>query len=1020
MSFSSSQTATNQRLNYSTSFVVSSNCLDSCPKCGRNVCEHTSVADAINLPNSVSQDFSTYSSDSSLIKQLFNESTTAAHVRHYSNKSINFSRLSINNLNNYKHSSKFVSHSSYGFYLNQQRKLCAREQSIKKINVDDTLRPVSCQTMSIDPETTDKLLREFFEHTTDPCDSHWRPASPLTETLNNLKLVDDLTKVASEKCKNQKKKKTKFSNFRLFLKSGNKADTKAMRTRGLVNCLTSSASSSSSSCEELRHKLYKLENKKKQQTESSDNDEVPKKTCDVDIKLTKSLVSMGSKMSNYMCDEDDYNELHNLELCPIVVSDVDEDLTNENSDRQESKASPGPDKTHCCHNINNNTVVNNHTTTTNINNINSIISVPLNNYLFYNYERKEDSADEKVKKNRNFFKSSKQRPDSSSSNDSELTSTEATSGAAPSTQSQIPLLASCTSESETQPVGVANRLSYFSSGSTLDNSLNTTKPSLTPPPKYHSISVIFILIGLFSINFIQELFMLFYYFSTEQAVWLLYSVAGLFCGQFVTLLIALLVDIDLLRSVTKPEAASTLTSTSVTSTSPLAKEKKFYENTTDAAAHKEQNIRLIHADSDEQTIRPDVYQQQQDPNQIYLIFQNPFSKLLLLVPGFLPLSVYIQFFKHVFMYRKASGYDRFKLEFRLSLHLFLNAVFYSLPLAIINSCYLASSTSSRSLNWYYTEFYSLFSRPYMSGILLDESSVERRNQLLLLLVSIFISVSIGVCLFATYYELMKQMSQLSKKQHRQHTTGLIHLGLVEILIYFCYKFCLLTSRLAVIALFWYLFGHWLLLAAFVHIGFFYCAAWLSIDLPELGSPTQPPTGDSSFHSSTSEISAEAAVCRKTSKPRQHLNLYISCLLGCMDLFSNQTIEMRHATKIALFYFVYFMQNLTLMSYWLVSSIMSVNNGNIPDNQLSRSSSSSSSTRTLNTSKAVSVNNKFLFILKPAPPVAAVLSGEDGSYAPVTCYVTLVYLCVMLLTVFGLVLKFLHLHILRKRYRKLNA
>ena len=71
------QTNSENRINYSTSFVISNNCLDTCPKCGQNVCEHTSVADVINLPNSVSQDFSTYSSDSSLIKQLFNDSTSS-------------------------------------------------------------------------------------------------------------------------------------------------------------------------------------------------------------------------------------------------------------------------------------------------------------------------------------------------------------------------------------------------------------------------------------------------------------------------------------------------------------------------------------------------------------------------------------------------------------------------------------------------------------------------------------------------------------------------------------------------------------------------------------------------------------------------------------------------------------------------------------------------------------------------------------------------------------------------------
>jgi hypothetical protein len=78
-----------------------------------------------------------------------------------------------------------------------------------------------------------------------------------------------LTKIASQKVKNQKKKKTKFSNFRLFLKSSNKSDIKsaskcAMRSRGLVHCLTSSASSSGSSCEDVRpHRRFLLGRHKK-------------------------------------------------------------------------------------------------------------------------------------------------------------------------------------------------------------------------------------------------------------------------------------------------------------------------------------------------------------------------------------------------------------------------------------------------------------------------------------------------------------------------------------------------------------------------------------------------------------------------------------------------------------------------------------------------------------------------------------------------------------------------------------
>lgn len=90
-------------------------------------------------------------------------------------------------------------------------------------------------------------------------------------------------------------------------------------------------------------------------------------------------------------------------------------------------------------NFNNNNIVTNHNNTTNINNISSFISVPLNSYLFYNYERKGDesknetsqreesehSKAENLVKNQTVLKTSsskiRSRPKSTSSNDTENT-----------------------------------------------------------------------------------------------------------------------------------------------------------------------------------------------------------------------------------------------------------------------------------------------------------------------------------------------------------------------------------------------------------------------------------------------------------------------------------------------------------------------------------------------------------------------------------------------------------------------
>jgi hypothetical protein len=142
------------------------------------------------------------------------------------------------------------------------------------------------------------------------------------------------------------------------------------------------------------------------------------------IQYSKSAFSITSKISNFMCEVDDYNEVHNLELCPIAFGDADEDFTHSNTNTNTSEkngikatasepkfesenCSKSSDcknknckKTFCNNNINsnnfnNNKIVNNHTNTTNINNISSVISVPLNTYLFYNYERKGDNQSSK-------------------------------------------------------------------------------------------------------------------------------------------------------------------------------------------------------------------------------------------------------------------------------------------------------------------------------------------------------------------------------------------------------------------------------------------------------------------------------------------------------------------------------------------------------------------------------------------------------------------------------------------------
>jgi hypothetical protein len=593
-------------------------------------------------------------------------------------------------------------------------------------------------------------------------------------------------------------------------------------------------------------------------------------------------------------------------------------------------------------------------------------------------------------------------------------------------------------------------------------------------PKYNSISIIFILMGLFTINFFQESMLIFYFYNTEQFYWFIYSMVALFSGQTITLILSLLAEIDLINL------------------SPPTSLKMNNNNKTKKDHSPQSNVYINEYDLNYN-------------NQLYSVFKSPFSKLFLLVPGFLSMSVYVQFFKHVFNYRKSSGHIRFKYEFQLSLYLFFNSLFHSLPLAIINACYLASTTKTYSLSWYYTELFSIFKYTSSSSsssiirhqnsnklssslasvsnsqtqILIDNSSNERRSNLVLLLVSIFISISIGICLFITYYELMKQMNFLSiiknnlmfcndaksvttgTKRNKQAPSKNLprdesfshlsfdhkfeNLGLVEVLVYFCYRFCLITSRLSVIALFWYLFNEWLLLAVFVHIFFGFICTFFTIKTKNLpinsyildrklyqerqiknekmtSSDNSDHFGlivESSSSSSSSEgITTEAAIVslnaidsdqKKTSKLNQHLTLFIVCLLSFIDLFMNQLSELYHMRKVFVYYLIYLIQNLSVLTYWLVRTIMNAKNQLESENSNNEVSTIIKSFTTTPITEQVfrqGDENNLAFMPKNISPTTYV------------CYATIIYLCIVLFTIFGLVLKFLHLHILRKRFRKL--
>lgn len=234
------------RINHSTSFVIAkssgsgggggrdSECstttaagglgLDTCPKCGRQVCEHTSVADVINLPNSVSQDFSTYSSDSSLIKQLLSESTSStgtirsttvnrSHNYYYhapvnragagsggsqdyeTIQSPSMTKLSIpmeTTTTTTTAAAAAATSLMFSQILTQMSKQQQQQSSTNQTSnptatamsnyiTFNVLRPVSCQYV-LDTETTDKLLKDFFE-------SSNVAAAASTNNLNRDRLI---------------------------------------------------------------------------------------------------------------------------------------------------------------------------------------------------------------------------------------------------------------------------------------------------------------------------------------------------------------------------------------------------------------------------------------------------------------------------------------------------------------------------------------------------------------------------------------------------------------------------------------------------------------------------------------------------------------------------------------------------------------------------------------------------------------------------------------------------------------
>jgi len=261
-------------------------------------------------------------------------------------------------------------------------------------------RPLSCQFMIIDNETTDKLLRDFFESKAKkyPMQQQQQEQKKLlnAETKepntekNDIEIEVPLKSSSSSKASSKDgcvTKKKKFSTFRIFMKNQNQKvksvkkkqqqqQQRAPKSNGFVNCITSSSSNASS----LK--------------DISENKESIDQNGHKEIVLDKSFASLNSKLTNEIeYDEEDYTEIQNLEKCPIAASDLDIDYADDIASRTDSNLTPNNEF------LSSTTTATAKTTPLKSKNVhiydknkNDLIAVPLNSYLYYNYEKKEDDS----------------------------------------------------------------------------------------------------------------------------------------------------------------------------------------------------------------------------------------------------------------------------------------------------------------------------------------------------------------------------------------------------------------------------------------------------------------------------------------------------------------------------------------------------------------------------------------------------------------------------------------------------
>ena len=395
----------------------------------------------------------------------------------------------------------------------------------------------------------------------------------------------------------------------------------------------------------------------------------------------------------------------------------------------------------------------------------------------------------------------------------------------------------------------------------LSNTSSSTNTGEQQPlvASYHSISMILIILLLYTINILQEFFILFDYFNTKKYYWCLFSVLFLTISQFF-----IIICIHLNNGDSKEITAA----------------YEVISNNRNNFIREPFNFNFIHNGYDF------AYK------KYTIILRKCFLMPLIFIPGVLTAIVYIEFIRYMINFKRLSYSNHFKSELSLSFYLLISSLFHSLPLAIINSCYLATKFSFVTFSF------------SMEMLTLNPVLTEKREALVVL-VSIFISITVGICLFTSYYHLMKHIhdtnsiviTKIGQNCEKTKQRRFLFSCFTISFIHFCYKFCFITSRLVIIAVLWFLVNEKIFILLFIHlfIGYLLC--------------------NFKYHHSNSNNSLLNGKDLLKFKLKQHVSCFLISFLSLTDTFVDIIDRFQYFYNIHLYYLIYFFQNISIILIW---------------------------------------------------------------------------------------------------------